>query len=187
MGLSSWGYYADFVVYPLLIVACAALSAHRAPAQAIEPWLASLVLGLLAWTALEYVLHRWVLHHMPPFNRLHALHHANPAALIGTPTWVSAPLFLALWAGLAFEGSAAVAGGLSVGLMSGYLAYAAVHDAVHHRRARPGTWLYRAKLRHTRHHRIGAHTEYGVSNGVWDALLHTTSHPPPSSAGHGPA
>ena len=86
-------------------------------------------------------------------------------------------LFLALWAGLALEASTFVAGGLTTGLMIGYLAYAAVHDAVHHRRARPGSWLYHAKLRHARHHRAEASSEFGVSSGVWDAVLRTTSHP----------
>lgn len=178
MRLSHWGYHADFVVYPLLILACTTITLHHAPAGGLELWLASVALGWVVWTALEYFLHRWVLHRVPPFERLHAQHHAHPAALIGTPTWFSAPLFLALWAAAAWQAPLLVAGGLSVGLMSGYLAYAAVHDAEHHRRARPGSWLYRAKLRHARHHRAGACAEYGVSHGVWDALLHTSGRSP---------
>jgi sterol desaturase/sphingolipid hydroxylase (fatty acid hydroxylase superfamily) len=177
MRLSSWGYHADFFVYPALIVACATVTLWHAPLQAVEPSLASVGAGLIAWTALEYALHRWLLHRVPPFNRLHALHHAHPAALIGTPTWLSAPLFLAVWASLALEASTFVAGGLITGLMIGYLAYATVHDAVHHRRAWPGSWLYDAKLRHARHHRAEASSEFGVSSGIWDTILHTTSRP----------
>lgn len=181
MRLSNRGYHADFFVYPALIVTCATVTLWHAPLQAVEPAIAAVGAGLIAWTALEYALHRWLLHSVPPFNRLHALHHAHPAALIGTPTWLSAPLFLALWAALALEASAFVAGGLATGLMIGYLAYAAVHDAVHHRRARPGSWLHRAKLRHARHHRAEASSEFGVSSGLWDAILRTNSapsHPP---------
>ncbi len=182
MRLSNWGYHADFFIYPALIVACATVTLWHAPLQAVEPSLAAVGAGLIAWTALEYALHRWLLHRVPPFSRLHALHHAHPAALIGTPTWLSAPLFLALWAALALETSAFVAGGLVTGLMIGYLAYAAVHDAVHHRRARPGSWLYHAKLRHARHHRAEASSEFGVSSGIWDAVLHTTSRPSQQAA-----
>ncbi len=177
MRLSNWGYQADFFVYPVLIAVCATVTLWHAPLRAVEPSLAALGAGLIAWTALEYALHRWLLHRVPPFSRLHALHHAHPSALIGTPTWLSAPLFLALWAALALEASTFVAGGLATGLMIGYLAYAAVHDAVHHRRARPGSWLYHAKLRHARHHRAEADSEFGVSSGIWDAVLRTTSRP----------
>lgn len=182
MRLSDWGYRADFYVYPVLIVACATVTLWHAPLRALGPAIAAAGMGLIAWTALEYLLHRWLLHRVPPFNRLHALHHANPSALIGTPTWLSAPLFLALWAALTLEATALVAGGLTTGLMIGYLAYAAVHDAVHHRRARPGSWLHHAKLRHARHHRVEASSEFGVSSGLWDAILRTSSRTSPPCA-----
>lgn len=182
MQLSTWGYRADFFVYPVLIVACATQTLWHAPTLAAGQSIAAVGIGLIVWTALEYALHRWLLHRVPPFDRLHALHHAHPAALIGTPTWLSAPLFLGLWAALALEASTPVAGGLTTGLMIGYLAYAAVHDAVHHRRARPGSWLYHAKLRHARHHRTGSSSEFGVSSGLWDAILRTTSRPAPRMA-----
>lgn len=175
MRLSSWGYHADFFVYPVLITACATVTLWHASARSVERSMAAVGVGLLVWTALEYALHRWLLHRVPPFNRLHAMHHAHPGALIGTPTWLSAPLFLALWTGLSLEASTPAAGGLTTGLMVGYLVYAAVHDAVHHRRARPGSWLHHAKLRHARHHRAGSSSEFGVSSGLWDAILHTTS------------
>jgi sterol desaturase/sphingolipid hydroxylase (fatty acid hydroxylase superfamily) len=175
MHLSKWGYQADFFVYPGVIVVSALWALWHAPAPAVERWFAALGLGLLAWTALEYAMHRWLFHHVPPFSRLHGLHHAHPGALIGTPTWLSAPLFLGLWAALAQQASAPTAAGLATGLMLGYLGYAFVHDAVHHRRARPGSWLHRAKLRHARHHRAGSTTDFGVSTGVWDAILGTAA------------
>jgi sterol desaturase/sphingolipid hydroxylase (fatty acid hydroxylase superfamily) len=46
------------------------------------------------WTLLEYLLHRFVLHRIPTFARMHAVHHASPRAFVGTPTWVS---LLTLW------------------------------------------------------------------------------------------
>lgn len=175
MRLSKWGYNADFVVYPLLIGAVALRSFRPAGPAGAQAGLAAAGIGLLAWTALEYVLHRWVLHRVPPFRRLHAQHHEHQGALIGTPTWLSAPLFLALWAVLARVAPAAAAGGMAAGLMTGYLAYAFIHDAVHHRAARPGSWLFRAKLRHALHHSPGASCNFGVSSGVWDKVLGTTA------------
>jgi sterol desaturase/sphingolipid hydroxylase (fatty acid hydroxylase superfamily) len=177
MRLSKWSYVADFVVYPLLLVAAAGLSLRHASMWQAEQWFALAAVGVVAWTAIEYALHRWLLHHVPPFKRLHAAHHARPAALIGTPTWVSAPLFLGAWALFAHEWPRPLGGGFAAGLMFGYLAYAIVHDAVHHRRAAPGTWLHGAKLRHARHHRVGAAGDFGVSTDLWDRLFGSASAP----------
>lgn len=182
MRLSKWGYHADFIVYPCLIAACATGTLWHPPAHGIGQSIAALGVGLMGWTAIEYGLHRWVLHRVQPFSRLHRMHHAHPGALIGTPTWLSAPLFLVLGVLVGSQASAPVAGGLTTGLMLGYLAYAWVHHSVHHRRARPGSWLYHAKLRHARHHRAGASSDFGVSSGVWDAILQSTSSPSPQSS-----
>jgi hypothetical protein len=54
------------------------------------------LLGLVAWTLLEYALHRFVLHGLQPFRTWHAEHHRRPRALIGTPTILSATLIAAL-------------------------------------------------------------------------------------------
>ncbi len=186
MRLSNWGYRADFYVYPVLIAASTSATLWHGSWRSAGQAMAAGVIGIFVWTALEYALHRWVLHRVQPFKRLHAMHHAHPGALIGTPAWLSAPLFLAMWAALGRGASPALAGGFITGMMVGYLAYAALHDAVHHRRARPGTWLYHAKLRHACHHRDASHSEYGVSCGLWDAVLHTSSHPSPPPGRHKP-
>lgn len=173
MRLSKWSYRADFAVYPILAATAASLAlAHATRAQG-EAGMIALLAGVLVWTLVEYVLHRWVLHRLQPFKRLHEVHHANPSGFIGTPTWFSAALFMALWGALAATMPRAIAGGLIAGLMLGYLAYTLLHDALHHRRARPGGWLHRAKLRHARHHRPGARTDFGVSTDLWDRLFAT--------------
>jgi len=173
MQMNKWSYRADFAVYPLLIASALALALQ--PPRTGEPahCLAALAAGWLAWTGIEYALHRWVLHRVPPFRRWHAAHHASPAAYIGTPTWLSAALFLAAWAGLTLALPRAAAAGVAAGAMIGYLVYAAIHDAVHHRRAAAGSWLHRAKLRHALHHRAGVHGPYGVSTLAWDHLFGT--------------
>jgi sterol desaturase/sphingolipid hydroxylase (fatty acid hydroxylase superfamily) len=173
MRLSKWSYYADFAVYPLLIVAACAASLWRASFLSDGLWLLALVAGWMTWTVLEYVLHRWVLHGIAPFRDLHTQHHAHPSALIGTPTWLSASLFIGLWALVAHLAPRSVAGGLAAGLMIGYLVYTLIHDAVHHRLAQPGSWLFRAKLRHAQHHRPGARIHYGVSSQAWDKVFGT--------------
>lgn len=175
MQLSKWSYRADFVVYPMLIGTTALDSLAGAGRP---PYLAGLVAagaGLCAWSVIEYGMHRWVLHRVQPFKRMHEAHHANPSAFIGTPVWLSAPLFLGAWAALAVAFPRSVAGGVAAGLMLGYLIYTAIHDAVHHLRTRPGTWLHQAKLRHALHHRPASQSNFGVSTAVWDRVMRTAS------------
>ena len=53
MEQSKAGYYADFILYPLLIVSLGVFdlgSAHKVPYL----WLSSLAFGLLTWTIVEY-------------------------------------------------------------------------------------------------------------------------------------
>ena len=86
-------YVLDFVLYS---AACLALMGYLwvwAPVGSWGPLAGWALLGAAGWTAREYALHRFVLHGLQPFARWHGEHHRRPAALIGTPTLVSAPLF----------------------------------------------------------------------------------------------
>ncbi|MGE5089462.1 MAG: sterol desaturase family protein [Candidatus Levyibacteriota bacterium] len=172
MRLSRVGYFADFVVYPALLAALSWQALRHARPLQREDWLLAFAAGLGLWTLLEYALHRYVLHHAPPFRRLHALHHAHPAALIGTPSWLS----VALIGGLVFlpllrELPADLANGATAGVMLGYLWYVGVHHATHHRRARPGSYLYRAKQRHALHHHAARGCNFGVTTVLWDIVF----------------
>lgn len=152
MRLTRAGYYADFVVYPALLLAVGWESFTYTLRRQRWDWRFAFLLGFLAWTLLEYVLHRFVLHQVQPFKRLHELHHARQTDLVGTPSWFSVCAFGAvaftLWRKIDFD----LASGLMAVLMLGYLWYVAAHHAVHYRRANPGSWLYRAKVRHALHH-----------------------------------
>ena len=178
MQLKKWSYRADFAVYPLLIATALTFAFAQATWAQAAASLVAVVAGVAMWTLLEYLLHRWMLHRWPPFKPLHDAHHAHPSEFIGTPVWVSVGLFLALWVALAAGLPRPIAAGLSGGLMLGYLVYAILHDVLHHGRVRPGGWLHRAKLRHARHHRPGARTDFGVSTSLWDKLFGTTASSP---------
>lgn len=186
MRLNRWSYRADYAVLPLLASAVALVSLRHASTWQIEEWLASALAGGVGWTLLEYGLHRWLLHRVQPFQRLHEAHHARPYELIGTPAWLSAPLFAMTWLALEHGLPRSAAGGAAVGLMLGYLAYTLLHDAVHHLRASPGSLLAGAKRRHARHHRPGASSDFGVTTGVWDRVFGTSAEPrqPGGDDGH---
>ena len=58
-------YYADFVVYPPVIVGLAAVGLIHGAWRNRAEWLCAEVAGFVIWTLLEYVLHRSVLHRRP--------------------------------------------------------------------------------------------------------------------------
>ena len=139
------------------------------------------LLGVLLWTLLEYVIHRYCFHYEPrsKWGRqlhfiVHGVHHDYPqdATRLVMPPSVSIPLatiFYGLFAVVFGRfGAAAYAG-----LIFGYICYDSIHYATHHfaLRGRIGLWL---KQYHLRHHYKDDHAGYGVSSPLWDYVFRTT-------------
>ena len=174
MKMSRLGYFSEFLLFPPLLVV-ATLFALRSSAPLHPLIMATLYAGgLLAWTLVEYWLHRTVFHHAPILSRIHERHHHHPQDLIGTPGWASALIGLILVAGplcvvLGFDPGAAA----TAGLATGYLWYVFVHYATHHWRPRRNSYLYRARLRHARHHHMSESGNFGVTTSLWDHVFGT--------------
>ena len=168
------GYLADFIVYAMASAALALLLAIVAPYQRRTELLVFALLGLAAWTLVEYLLHRFVLHGMQPFRAWHAEHHRQPRALIGTPKLLSSALIAALvFLPVLVLSDLWRASALSFGLLTGYMVYAVVHHATHHWRAEKG-WLRRIKRHHALHHSpVAAASRFGVSSALWDVVFRT--------------
>lgn len=183
-------YRADFVLYGLGVAALAAgavLSAWRgAPADAALT-LAWVLAGGALWTALEYALHRSVLHGLEPFRHWHAEHHLRPQARIGSPTLLTAAGFAALvwlpaWALLGRDPAVA----LTLGVVSGYWAYGLIHHMLHHGPTGPA-WLQRRRRWHALHHARSqaGHTAgsdrpvcFGVTTLFWDHVWRSAGRTP---------
>jgi len=165
-------YRADFGVYAAVVVGLAALLLTEGPRDRWVEMLALVVTGLLGWGVVEYALHRFVLHGLPPFRGWHAQHHRRPTALINTPTLMSAALigalvFLPAW----LLGDAWAACALTLGLSTGYLAYAVTHHATHHWHA-DNAWLRQRKRWHALHHGQTAQPCcFGVTTSYGDHLF----------------
>jgi sterol desaturase/sphingolipid hydroxylase (fatty acid hydroxylase superfamily) len=175
MQLSKFGYYSDFIVYPVVFTALAAIGITHATWTSGAERLAACGAGLVAWTLLEYVLHRIALHRMPYFSPMHGLHHAAPLALIGTPSWISMSVLgsvflLPAWWCFGFN----AADGLLVGVMLGYWWYGVVHHVIHHR-SNASSPAYFKELRawHMRHHYSPLGGNFGVTTSVWDRVFGT--------------
>ncbi len=174
---SKMAYRADFALYGTAVVALAALLLIAGPrAQRLEI-LAFALAGLGSWSAIEYALHRFVLHGMQPFRRWHEEHHQRPMALICAPTILSAMLIATLvFLPVLVLGDLWRACALTLGVLIGYLAYAITHHATHHWRA-DNAWLRRRKRWHALHHYLVQPGCYGVTSALWDHVF-ASSHRP---------
>lgn len=156
------------------------LAFETAPTAATAALVAA---GALAWTFVEYWLHRLFFHLRPDGDArrvtsyiVHRHHHAAPAdrgRLVATPAQ-SASLALLLFAVYSALAGPSARWPLIAGTLLGYLGYELVHYSAHHRR--PRTALGRALRRHhLRHHFADAGTNFGISSPLWDLVFRTYS------------
>lgn len=162
-----------------LIVLSAALLLSLWYDQGLRPFgLALLPAGLLAWTFLEYWLHR-VLFHLPRTHPLaflgasmHADHHDAPNAppitkppglTLGT-LWL---VFLALGWTLPWTGWAPFFAGAALG----YLGYEVSHVAAHVLRAHEHP-LPLVQRHHLAHHQTPS-ARFGITSPLWDWVFRT--------------
>ena len=184
MKMSKLGYFSEFLLFPPLVLVATLLAFRSATPPQPAIWATVYGSGLVGWTLIEYLVHRVMFHHAPIFSRIHQRHHLSPMELIGTPAWASALICLIAvaipnWAAFGIgSGTAATAG-----LVTGYLWYVLVHYATHHWRLRRDSYLYRARLRHARHHHLSHHGNFGVTTALWDHVFCTTLHGDTPKAG----
>lgn len=152
---------------PLLVVALA-WSARAGEAAWVAP-------GLLLWTILEYLMHRFAFHGFAP----HYDHHAEPTQenYLLAPLWLSVSMAAALWLVLSLATrSVNRATAVMAGVIAGYLLYEAVHLRLH--RLVPGGPVLRALRRyHFYHHFADDRVCYGVTSPLWDVVLGTRKKP----------
>ncbi|MCH7680044.1 sterol desaturase family protein [candidate division KSB1 bacterium] len=138
--------------------------------------------GVLFWSLMEYIIHRFVFHYEPKSalgQQIHYLSHGihhdypkDPMRLVMPPA-VSIPLALFFY-GLFWI----ILGGASMapifsGFVFGYLAYDMIHYATHHftmKETKMGLWL---KHYHSKHHYQDENYSYGVSSPLWDYVFRT--------------
>ncbi|MDP2339968.1 MAG: sterol desaturase family protein [Deltaproteobacteria bacterium] len=141
----------------------------------------SFVVGLLLWTLLEYVLHRFGGHQRAfgaAVSREHLNHHARPdtfstlarKAMLAVPVLTTLFVLVALCAGLV----TAVA--LTAGTSAGWCFYEHLHRATHVRPPRNayGAW---ARKHHLFHHFASPRKNHGVTTPLWDWVFRTLEVP----------
>ena len=137
-------------------------------------------LGLLIWTLVEYVMHRYFFHYEPTSRWgkrihffVHGAHHDYPqdASRLVAPPAFSIPV-AAVFYGLFLAVFGRLAPGAFAGFIFGYLCYDMIHYATHHFSMKRGAALW-LKQYHMRHHYKDDHHGYGVSSPLWDYVFRT--------------
>jgi len=147
-----------------------------------SPLVSSLLFGggIVLWTAIEYLLHRFVFH-LTPRGRLgvlfayliHGVHHAFPEdrrrwlmpPIVTVPVAVVLSFVLRLVVGTA-------SAPLFAGAVFGYLAYDLLHYACHAGSLRGRVPRY-LRQHHLTHHFRTPEIQFGVSSPLWDRVFGT--------------
>ena len=137
--------------------------------------------GLLIWTAVEYLFHRYIFHYEPKSNlgrrvffMIHGVHHAYPndSLRLVMPPILSIPLstgfffvFLLIFGQMSSP--------IFAGFILGYLSYDMLHYATHHAHFMKANWFIKVKQHHMRHHFKDPDHGFGVSSPLWDKIFRT--------------
>jgi sterol desaturase/sphingolipid hydroxylase (fatty acid hydroxylase superfamily) len=174
-------------LYAAVIAALCWWSLARAPSSSMQLF-CGMAAGLTVWTAFEYVLHRWLLHHVRVpvlralfWNGLHREHHMyrsmrDPHHHAVHPA-ITLPLALLLTLAIGTLTSGGPGPAVLAGWLAGYVAYETLHWLFH--TVEPGSpllripFLRRLSKAHTVHHLVAASANYGFVTQFWDLCFGT--------------
>jgi len=140
--------------------------------------LLALLLGVLTWSWLEYVIHRFLGHEAKlrpnPFATEHVRHHSEGDYF--APTWKKVGAASLVTALLAWPVTQVA--GLQPGLayLGGLMGFYAVYEVLHRREHTHAgvSWYGRwARRHHFAHHYADARFNHGVTTPLWDVVFRT--------------
>lgn len=137
------------------------------------------LIGLLVWSATEYILHRYIFHYHPTSafgQRLHfifhGVHHDYPRdkKRLVMPPSASIPLATLFYFIFALFLANIHLYAFFPGFILGYLIYDMMHYAMHHYNFKSG-FMKGIKQHHMLHHYQDPNKGYGVSSSLWDIVM----------------
>jgi sterol desaturase/sphingolipid hydroxylase (fatty acid hydroxylase superfamily) len=170
------------VIWGLYLPAAVALLYYSSASQNQAWWKIGLVFlaGSLFWTLFEYVMHRFIFHHVAESERakkiiyiLHGNHHHYPRdkERLFMPPVPSLILASAIF-GLMYLMMGEIAFMFFPGFLIGYLMYGTMHYAIHAWNP-PFKWVKPLWRNHHLHHYKDDNKGYGVSTTLWDHVFGT--------------
>lgn len=164
-------FFLDFAVYPPIILACLYFGVTQ---QTVASSVLLVVLSYAVWTLAEYLVHRFILHHVPLFAKMHHEHHDEALELIGTPTLMSLFfLYVIVYLPLSYAVGTSTALCSMAGFLTGYISYVWVHYAVHHKGSGGFKFMRKLKRQHAVHHYGANDYNFGVTTDIWDKIFQT--------------
>lgn len=178
-GLSKVHYLVPlFIFIPVIILFIVQAFTHQ---LSLAGFFVFFLVGLLVWSATEYLLHRFIFHYYPISGIgkrihfiFHGVHHDYPKdkKRLVMPLSASIPMatifyflfFLVLQQNQLFA--------FFPGFLLGYLIYDMLHYAMHHYNFKSGI-MKKIKQHHMLHHYHDSSKGYGVSSALWDDILQT--------------
>ncbi|XP_015265134.1 PREDICTED: fatty acid 2-hydroxylase, partial [Gekko japonicus] len=140
--------------------------------------------GMFIWSFVEYLIHRFLFHMKPPASNyylitlhfmLHGQHHKCPfdaSRLVFPPAPAALPI-LAFYVVANCLFPEAVAKSLFCGGLFGYVLYDMTHYYLHYGSPEKGTYLYRLKAYHVKHHFEHQKAGFGITSTFWDHPFQT--------------
>jgi sterol desaturase/sphingolipid hydroxylase (fatty acid hydroxylase superfamily) len=173
LGAGGVNYWITFVSDPLTVVFLIFWEA-TVPRSSLVVLGMSYAVGLLSWSLLEYVGHRWIYHKgRTPAHDGHKIHHQSPEALLAMPWFVVTALLLSLWYVFAYRLQLQFISGYMAGLLTGFVLYGVFHHIIHHHFNLKNSWYRKLRSQHFIHHQF-PDVNFGVTSRLWDHVFHTT-------------
>lgn len=144
--------------------------------------LLAIACGVLTWTLLEYMIHRWMGHdrrfRRTPFGVEHIRHHIEGNYF--APTWKK--LVVAAITGPVVATPAIALVGWTNGILYtvGLLAFYGLYELLHrreHTHAGIGAYGRFVRRHHFHHHFVDGRKNHGVTTPLWDFVFGTYEHP----------
>jgi sterol desaturase/sphingolipid hydroxylase (fatty acid hydroxylase superfamily) len=144
--------------------------------------IAAVAAGVLTWTLLEYMIHRWMGHDRrfkrTPFGVEHIRHHIEGNYF--SPSWKK--MLVAGAAALVVSVPAIAIGGVAHGLgfVAGLVAFYTAYEVLHrreHTSAGIGPYGRWARRHHFHHHFVDGRANHGVTSPLWDLVFGTYQTP----------
>jgi sterol desaturase/sphingolipid hydroxylase (fatty acid hydroxylase superfamily) len=136
------------------------------------------LLGVLTWTFLEYLIHRWMGHdrrfQRTPFGKEHVRHHIEGDYF--APTWKKLVLAVGLTAMLSVPAALLVGATPGIAYVAGLMIFYGVYELIHrreHTHAGIGPYGRWARRHHFHHHFGDGRSNHGVTSPLWDLVFGT--------------
>lgn len=140
--ISRTGYWSDFYIYPLFILLFLTIGIVHLTINLLMAFFIYL-LGIIIWSFVEYLVHRFLFHRFVFLKKLHDTHHNSPTALIGTPTYLSLPIYtLTMFLPLYLLFGLGISSTIYSGILTGGLLYFFIHHSTHHVKSKKGSLLF---------------------------------------------